>query len=879
MSQPDSLPTGTATFFFSDIEGSTRLLQQLGDRYTIALTDHNELMRSAFRSHRGRELRLVGDSFFAIFDSALDAVMASAAAQRALSDHEWPDGGHLKVRIGLHTGEATVIADEYVGIDVHRAARIGSAAHGGQILVSGTVFALVENSLPAGMTIRDLGQHRLKDLSRSERLYQLEAAGLETDFPPLRTLDRTPNNLPTQVTSFVGRESEVTEGKRLLQQSRLVTLTGPGGTGKTRLLLQVAADLVDVFPDGVYFVGLSSVRDPTLVPSLIMQTLGLSEVPNQAPVDRLAEHLKQRKVLLALDNFEQLMPAAAAVADLLHRTTSVKVLISSRAPLRVYGEQEFPVPPLGLPEPSTNPSPATLSQYEAVKLFIERAVAVKPDFAVTNENAPAVAAICVRVDGLPLAIELAAARIKLLTPQAMLTRLEKRLGLLSAGARDLPARQQTLRGAISWSYDLLDDPCKRLADRFSVFARGARLEDAEAVCGPRAELGVEVLDGLASLVDQSLLRQIPAEQEPRFSMLHVIREFAQERLGESGEAEELQRRHASTYLGLAERARPELTGRGQKEWLDRLEAENDNLRAALDWSTDAGHTEIASRLVWALWRFWQMRGHLTEGRERITRVLEMPATGQDLTPRLRALEAAGGVAYWQGDMRTAKSFYDDALLIARRLGDKKVIADALYNAFFPATVDKSDLPTGRRLLEESISMFREVDDRPGVTRALWAMGNLLRSLDPPDNPGARAALEESMVGFRKLGDRFGLSWTLHTLGLVDFSLGNVPGARRAWEEALRTFAAAEDISGVILQLDNFSQLARAEGEPERSLRLAGAWAALKAVTGTELSSLVAEREGRLSVEQRPSEQAAAAAWAEGQAMSMEEAVAYALQKS
>ncbi len=385
-----ALPSGTVTFLFTDIEGSTKLMQQLGDKYVQAQVDHHAILRKAFQSRKGAELRTEGDSFFCVFQSALDACGAAADAQRGFATHKWPEGGAIRVRIGLHTGEAPLVGNEYIGLDVHHAARVAASAHGGQVVISESTRALVEESLPADLKLKDLGVHRLKDLARSERLYQLVGDGLADTFPALRTLDSTPNNLPTQLTSFVGREADVIEAKRLLAGTRLLTLTGPGGIGKTRLSLQVAADAVQMFPDGVYFVALSAVNDPDLIPSVIAQSIGLSVSGNQRPIDVLLEHLRGKRLLLVLDNFEQLMPdGAPVVSGILRDSADVKAIVSSRAVLRVYGEQELPVQPLRVPDVKALPSLAVLSQYEGVKLFIERAVASKHDFSVTNENGQA----------------------------------------------------------------------------------------------------------------------------------------------------------------------------------------------------------------------------------------------------------------------------------------------------------------------------------------------------------------------------------------------------------------------------------------------------------------------------------------------------------
>ncbi len=503
------LPTGTVTFFFSDIEGSTRLIQQLGERYPDILLAHHTIQREALAANGGHELRTEGDSFFIVFKSALEACAGAAAVQKMLAQHVWPEDGQVRVRIGLHTGEATLVGNEYLGLDVHRAARVASAGHGGQVLVSETTRALVDHVLAPGLTLKDLGMHRLKDLARPERLFQLSVEGLPADFPPLKTLEATPNNLPTQLTSFIGRDDQVREGKLLLSRSRLLTLTGPGGTGKTRLSLEIAAEVLDQFSDGVYFVPLSAVHDPELVASAIAQALAISTTGSRRPIDALLDHLREKQTLLVLDNFEQLLKAAPIATQLLERSAGLRVLVSSRTALRVSGEQEFPVPPLALPDLKALPGLAALSHFEAVRLFIERAVAVKPDFQATNENAPAIAGICERVDGLPLAIELAAARVKLFSPQALLSRLEKSLSALGSGARDAPARQQTLRGAILWSYDMLDPGARRLLSRVSAFARGGYLQQMEPVCGPAEDVGGDVVEALDQLADQSLLRRMP----------------------------------------------------------------------------------------------------------------------------------------------------------------------------------------------------------------------------------------------------------------------------------------------------------------------------------------------------------------------------------
>jgi len=868
-----ALPTGTVTFFFSDIEGSTRLIQRLGEGYPQVLLAHHTVLRQALAANGGHELRTEGDSFFIVFDSALQACAGAAAAQKALQSHQWPERGEVRVRIGLHTGEATLVGNEYLGLDVHRAARVAAVGHGGQVLLSETTRALVDHALAPGLTLKDLGVHRLKDLAQPERLFQLTIEGLPDNFPPLKTLEATPNNLPTQLTSFIGRDDQVREATQLLGRSRLLTLTGPGGTGKTRLSLEIAASLLDQFPDGVYFVPLSAIHDPELVPSAIAQALAISTTGQRRPIEALVDHLREKRTLLVLDNFEQLLDAAPIATRLLEGSAGLRVLVSSRAVLRVSGEQEFPVPPLGLPDLKALPGLAALSQFEAVRLFIERAVAVKPDFQATNENAPAIAGICERVDGLPLAIELAAARVKLFSPQALLSRLEKSLSALGRGGRDAPARQQTLRGAILWSYDMLDTGGRRLVARFSVFARGGNLEQVEAVCGPADDIGGDIVDSLDQLADQSLLRRLPDFDEPRFLMLQTIRDFAAERLEESGEAHRIRDRHLEAFIALARQAQPHLFGPRRKEWLDRLEEDHDNFRAALEWAIAAGKAQQAMSLSGLFWRFWQMRGHIHEGRSRMKAVLAMPDSRQFAEERLMALEAAGGLAYWQADMTVAQGFYDECLELTRRVGDARAIANAIYNAAWPMIVDRVALPRAKLLLEEAIPLFRELGDQGGVARTLWGLGNV--AYFGKDYPAAVPPLEEAQSIFRELDDRFMLGWSTHTLGLVAVKTDDIDAAQQYFLEALRLFIEAQDVSGITLQLDNLSVIARTRGDLVRATRLAAAAVAQQAATGTSLGGLLSYQEGRTGREGL-NEAEAAQAWAEGQALTLDQAIAYAL---
>ena len=694
MTDAGSPMTGVVTFLFTDIEGSTKLELELGTaRYATVRERHRELLRAAFAANGGTEQSTQGDSFFVLFESARAAIHAAIEGQRALAREPWPDGKEVLVRMGMHAGEAMVTAGDVVGYDVNRAARIAAVANGGQIVISDTVRALAGGGSDGAFELRDLGEHRLKDLLAPERLAQVDADGLRSEFPPLHSIDARPNNLPTQLTSFVGRRDELEEALRLLRGSRLLTLTGPGGIGKTRLSLQIAAAAADDFPDGVWFVPLEPVRERELVAPTIARTIGVTDKANRPVVDGIAEALGDGRVLFVLDNFEQVIDAAPVLPEMLARSPGLRILVSSRTALRVYGEQEFAVPGLPAPpDPARLPelerlnlpvelravTAATLEGFESAQLFVARARSVRPSFELTDANAPAVGRITARLHGMPLAIELAAARVKLLSPEQIVARLEDHLALLTSGSRDLPERQQTLRGAIAWSYDLLEPGTRRLLNRLAVFVGGCELDVADRVCGPASEVGVDVFDGVAMLVDQSLLRVEDGADEQRYVMFDAIREYAAEMLTVSGECDDIEERRSRAYLDLAEEAAPQLAGADQRRWLDRLEREHDNLRATIMWAANRPDPELAVRVGFALWRFWQQRGYLNEARIRLD---DLRGRGWALSPVLQArlAEARGGVAYWQADQITAEACYAEALELWREIGDRREIANALFN--------------------------------------------------------------------------------------------------------------------------------------------------------------------------------------------------------
>jgi predicted ATPase/class 3 adenylate cyclase/DNA-binding CsgD family transcriptional regulator len=810
-----NLPTSTITLLFTDIEGSTRLLQRLGERYSEVLAECRHLLRGVFEHWHGHEVDTQGDAFFVVFARAAEAVSAAVEAQRALAAHAWPEGIEVRVRMGLHTGEPSLVTEGYTGVDVHQAARIMSAGHGGQVLLSQATRELVEHTLPDSVTLRDMGKHHLKDLQRPSHLFQLVIAGLPGDFPPLNTLNTRPNNLPFQPTPFIGREKEVAAVGQLLgrEDVHLVTLTGPGGTGKTRLALQVVAELSDLFADGTSFVDLAPISDPALVIAAIAQSLGIREVGDQPLLERLKDELQHKQMLLLLDNFEQVVSAAVQVADLLATCPQLKVIVTSRVVLHVQAEQEFFVPSLSLPDPNHVPDLTALSQYEAVALFIRRAQSARPDFQVTNANAPAVAEICVRLDGLPLAIELAAARMKLLSPEALLARLHQPLHVLTSGPRDVVARQQTLRNTIEWSYQLLDAQEQQLFRRLSVFVGGCTLEAIEALCTSLGGEAESVLDTVASLADKSLLQRMEqqAVQEPRFVMLETIREYALERLESLGETEAARRAHATYFLALAEETEQGMTGPQQATLLERLEQEHDNLRAAMQWSTS--HAEegkaMALRLGGALYTFWFVRAYFSEGRDFLERVL-LQSDEVAAPVRAKALYAASQLHDALGFLDRAEELCEQSLALYRELGDTSGIANCLH-LLADIAWGRGNLAVSRALGEESLMLFRERDDNRSVAYLLYHLGGL--AVEQGEYARGRDLLTESLTINRELGDTRIIAISLFKLALLYWlSEGDLARAHTWLDEGFALSGEVGDKESIANGFYLWGMLALSEGD-------------------------------------------------------------------
>jgi predicted ATPase/class 3 adenylate cyclase len=850
------LPTGTVTFGMTDIEGSTRLLAELGDDYAAVLAAHREIVRDQLARHGGVEVDTEGDAFFCVFRGAADAVRAMVEIQRCLAAHPWPGSRPLRIRVGLHTGEGVLSGEGYVGMDVHEAARVTAAGHGGQILLTAATHALLDGHWPAGVGDLALGAHRLKDLPSPVSLYQVVADGLDLRFPPPRTLEIPEFDLPVAPTPLFGRDGDTERVRALLGSARLVTLTGPGGIGKTRLALHLAALERPSFPDGVVFVPLAEVRDADRVPDEIARALGLPPATYVGEgLARLTGSLVGRRMLLVLDNVEQLGEGAEVVGRILDGAPSVRALATSRGPLRLRGEQQYPVGPL--------------DRQAASEQFAERAHAVRPDLRLGPDERSAVERILDGVDGLPLAVELAAARVRTLSPGQIADRLGSQLGLLSGGPRDLPRRQQTIRATLLWSYDLLDDAARRTFAAFAVFPGGATLEALEEVALPDPR-GPDLLGCLDALVDQGLVRRT-TDGSDRFTTLQVVRELAAEVLADRGEEPAVWLRAARRLAALAERTAPLLLSAHPARQLDLLREEHDNIRAALAWTTERD-PRLAAAIAAPMWRFWQMRGHLREGRAVLEAVRDrLPDDAVDA--RSAVLTALGGVAYWQRDLSAGEAAYGAALALAERTGNRPATAEALYNLAFPVW-QQGRLDEAADLATRSGELFAELGDDDGVGRVLWLRGDL--ALLMGDLTEAERLQRESVARHRTGANPFQLGWSLRMLGRTVLLQGRAADARQVLDESLRLFAPSGDVSALVLHLADFAAIAGLEGDVERQVRLVGAVRRIKELTGTELvDHPINEVPG---IDRTLADLGADAdrLLAEGAAMSDDEAVRYAL---
>ncbi|HEX5240868.1 MAG TPA: adenylate/guanylate cyclase domain-containing protein, partial [Candidatus Limnocylindrales bacterium] len=820
-----ALPTGPGiTFLFTDIEGSTRLERTVGSaRWAEQVARHDALLRAAIESNGGEVVKTEGDAFFAAFGDPVDGVAAAAAAQRAIAAETWPPDGPIHVRMGLHVGEGRLrhglapdAPGDYVGIDVNYAARIAAAGNGRQIVVSDALARLVAGAIGGGRaeldgaSLVDDGLRAVKDFEEPTRLYRLVVPGAADDGRALRTID-APTNLPGEVTAFVGRESELERLRGLLAGTRILTLTGPGGSGKTRLALALGAAVRDRFPHGTWFVDLASVRDPGLIEATIAAALGVKESADRSVAEALRAHLRDRLALILLDNLEQLLPGAAeTVARLVRDAPQLRVVVTSRELLRIAGEVGYLVPPL--------------EADAGIRLFEDRARAQRPDLELTPELRQTVREICERLGELPLAIELAAARMRLLSPQQILERLGRSLDL-GGSARDLPERQRTLRGAIDWSHDLLTEPERRLFRRLSVFAGGWTIEGAEAVGGAGGDLGADVLEILESLADKSLVRLEPPpledhgdSVETRFSMHPLLREYAAERLDEAGEGHEAEARHTAVFVELAETLGRSLLGQAGQAAIRRFDREEHNFRAILDRSIAGRDPAPGIRIMGSIWRWYQVRGRLSEGRGILVQLL---ARSTDTDPRLRiaGLAAEGGLAYWMNDAPGAGSAYTQRLAIAESTGDRLLIADGHYDAGF-VSVLAGDVDGIRHHEQRALDLYTELGLEDGINRARQAL--IIGLFRTGQYEMAREIEERNLAAFQASGAEFQVADSETLQSAIAFRLRQPARAWDLMQRGLRWFSQNDNASGLARSIGMAAIVALDFVDIETGARLTGA---------------------------------------------------------
>ncbi|MDH5288132.1 MAG: tetratricopeptide repeat protein [Betaproteobacteria bacterium] len=854
------------TVLFTDIEGSTEKWEATPQRMAQAVARHDVLLREAVEAHRGRVIKTTGDGIYAAFADAGDGIAAVVAIQVALADPAATAGVPIAVRCGLHRGVAEQRDNDYFGTTINRAARMTSAAHGGQVLVSQAVVAAVRERRLPDVGFRDLGSVRLKGLAAAEHVFQVLHPRLRPDFPALRSLESTPSNLPQQITSFVGRETELAEAEALLSRARLLTLLGMGGLGKTRLALQVGGEALDDFPDGVWFVDLAPIRDPALVPVETAKVLGLRDEPGVPLVDTLGNHLKSRKLLLILDNCEHLVSASAHLANALLRTApEIRILATSREALHLPGEQVYPVLPLPLPLPDRSDGVEALSHSPAVQLFVERAQSHKPTFTLNDHDAHAVAELVARLEGIPLAIELAAARVRTQSVADINARLKDRYKLLTGGGRVLLERQQTLRALVDWSYDLLPQKDQILLARLSAFSGRFDLAAAEAVCGTEPLAPEDIDDLLVSLVDKSLVMPEESESGTRYRMLETIRDYARIKLIERGELAKLSTRHCDYYLVMAKAGNRGLQGPDQAEWIPRLEANHDNMRTAIAHALGGtGDPIIAAKMEVALMGFRTLRGYATEGRANVRALLSLPAIHESDIAHAHTLYVGANLANSQGDNCEAQRMLETCLALRRGIGNEAEIA-ATLSTLAAVRLRLGDAVRARQGEEEALAIFRRLGHRIEESIVLAHLGGICvytgnaeeakrfleesltiaravkyqetesdcertlgkLALESGDLAAARDRFQRALLVCEAGGDLQGAAKSLCCLAEVDIATGDTGVARRRLGEAMRAFQSFQVKSGLIGALEDQARLARVTGFPEEAARLHSAAAAAR----------------------------------------------------
>jgi predicted ATPase/class 3 adenylate cyclase len=875
---PD-LPSGTVTFLFTDIEGSTALWEQDQAAMRSAVDRHLELLDAAITAHDGHRFQIIGDAVQAAFAAAPDALAAAVAAQQAIAAEPWSLPDPIRVRMALHVGEATPdVAGNYHQVPaLNRLSRLLAVAHGGQIVLSDAARALVDDAPLPSVTLLDLGEYRLRDLLEPERIWQVLAPGLQSSFPPPQTLERLETNLPMQLTTLVGREVEIAEISALIEREgdRLVTLTGPGGTGKTRLALAVAAEALDTFPDGVWFVDLAPLTDPALVLPAIASVLGVREPGGQGLLQAIEAFLASKRLLLVLDNFEQVLDAAPQLAELLMVCPQLSMLVTSREPLQVRAEQQVPVSPLTLPPAESMLPLSELARVSAIDLFLQRATAIVPDFALTEDNAPIIAAICQRLDGLPLAIELAAARLRLLPPRALLERLERSLPVLTGGPRDAPARQRTLRDAIAWSHDLLEGDEPTLFRRLAVFSGGWTFEAAEAVVSHDGVL--DVFTGITALADKSLVRPVATTgPNPRFGMLETIREFGLDQLTVAGEVDSTRRRHAEYFVTFSEGLSAELFQATEPELLEQLAAEHDNIRAALVWLDQQGDEETMIRLAAGLGWFWFVRGFGTEGISWLERA-RSPRSAVAGPIRAAALNWASVLTLPRKDHAASTELAALSARLLRENGDESASLAMALLGHGRSTGYSGDRDKGIALLEEALSLARVLDHPLFIGASLDSLAEF--AFLNGDLDKATTLVTEALDLQRRHQPLWGTSFSLALLGEIALARSDLPAASAYYSESIALAQALGDTTFLGAGLAAIGMIAADMGQVEQAARLLGAAEAMYQVAGA-WSFIAARGQNRQAIGTTRAalgEEAFDAAWAHGRRLSREQATAEALQ--
>lgn len=816
MSSPGS-PSRTVTFLFTDIEGSTKLWDSQPDQMRVALARHDGILREQIKKHNGEVFKTIGDAFCAAFENPVDALVASTACQIALKQEAWPTDRPIKVRMALHTGTAEARDNDYFGPPLNRVARLLSAGHGGQVLVSQATTELAQDFLPPAITFLPLGEHRLKDLGRPETVFQILHDDLDSSFAEIRSLENSSlkHNLPLQTTSFIGREKEIADAKNFLQQSRLLTLTGSGGSGKTRLGLQIVADEIENYPDGVWFVELAAVSDPDLVPSIVAGALGLVETAGTSIKDSLLAFLADKQLLLLLDNCEHLLQGCAFFADsVLKRCPKVKIVATSREGLGVPGERTYRVPSLSLPKPKAKTSPEELTNFEAVQLFVQRADLYRPGFAVNVQNAPSLASVCHRLDGIPLAIELAAARMRSLTIEEIDQRLDQRFRLLTSGSRTALPRQQTLRSLIDWSYDLLNPNEKAILCRVSLFSGTFTLEAAETVCSDDSVEDWEVADLVISLVDKSLIIVESEHGHSHYRLLESVRQYAHDRLLEDGPDDRWRQKHLAFFTDLAEQAEVGLRGPDQPVWLERMDDDHDNIRSAMAWGLEHSTDDLVPRLATACFRYWETRGFFTEGRRWSELALSHPSVKEPNAVRGKVLNSAGIFAHEQGDSSVAQRHHEEALAIRTELGLTEAMSSSLINLGNIA-YNAGDFQTAKQRYLEGAKYARDIGNDWMLAIRLNNLGSVAIELEEYED--AEQYLTDSLMLRQRLGVQTHIALSLDNLGLLALVRGQFEKADKHMKEGLTVRRDVGDRLGMVASLESYARLAAESGNPELAL--------------------------------------------------------------